>query len=1310
MAALLESLLLRDVELCRALNWLRGQTDFSGDQDLLLTVRKQEFVPFLLNFLRDQSSNTLTHGPSTPAKTPSTTRSLRAQGSSSERRASNRPSASHGSRSASRVQLFSSAPSTSQPHNPGEQDSPLTASQSLTGVSAFSSPSFSSGWSPAPRHMTSERRSAQRHCLADFMTSPPDTQASPTFQPHRGRRRSSGFGASGSSRQTGVRGGHLAEAGGCDVAGRKERGGGRTSDPVSPPTQVELNFNNLEDFPPVSASHATPIATRPSRRINPTPVSAERPNSKPKSCFTSTPLSKPCSPPSIPEAMGTGQTTGSPLCLQEERELLKKERSKLAQQSSSPLKPSATVCTPTKSIVRSGSKVTPDPQTPCPDPTKVTHAPELELLAELYCACISENLVPCVFLELFFVLQLLTSRSVSTSEPTEVCPSVCERKTDFLERTYLGNVHSCVYFAVRVLENQFALLSHLDRCTLRLLAENERVATFSPALRDRLAQAQDTCTAKVLPSHSTFIHTVPFQPATDNRTNFSSDKAFHIFKKQRDIFYELLREWEDYHKEPGWEFEAALGNRVRAMVNQLTAAGNHCHFARLFQKQLVQLCKGHRELSSPGDAPDADLLGMVGADSLGRLKRLQERLIQPQALSGPCPPPSFPGHQEFFKDFLQTASCCQLNQHLKDGLCQQLLQLNEVSILGPDGSSATGEEGGDGDMEQQDEKQRFSSVLLVARLLAKFLGFISFMPYQTSEAPSREIQEAAIALRSKSAPALDVSAVLVSCVRRKRTVLTVPWLVEFLSMLDYTGPFLPCYRTALGLLLQIYRRMRLGKVGEQCYLNQMMLVAVLGWLFQIPVFPEDLFFSINLQELQDLENHTSSQGLDNLPLVDQQLLYTCCPYLGEFRKLLAAFVSGSASKAGGLIRKITPTSAEPRGPPITRSQQKLQLDLEQAFFHNQPPSLKRTVEFVAERVGSNCVKHIKATLVSELVQGGEKTLRDGLGSDNVNAAKLNDSVCAQLCDAGMQALERATRFCSENAPRAVRVLLPDETSQAVLTTAESITTRLATEKACSWLSSNITTLIKREWKSTFERVMKNVPCPTSTESVDAGGSGKSVQAQKSSSGQDAGSSCPQDCSHKGPLASDVIIEIKEVLSIAVGPRSEEEVFTVQQIGSLLDKVGQTLRCRKFMSSVAEQMLLRCTVLLACKLVSGELPLASSAGGNRKEAVDVGSLLNELVVLWTHIPSAHVTLHLLFSEPTLTAIVNASDLQRYNYLLFVRTLREKGLLREEEVSSHWAKLSELSFSMEYIENFQKLSLASPSPVPLVKSSDILQISQ
>lgn len=54
---------------------------------------------------------------------------------------------------------------------------------------------------------------------------------------------------------------------------------------------------------------------------------------------------------------------------------------------------------------------------------------------------------------------------------------------------------------------------------------------------------------------------------------------------------------------------------------------------------------------------------------------------------------------------------------------------------------------------------------------------------------------------------------------------------------------------------------------------------------------------------------------------------SCFYRSGEFRKLLAAFVSGSAAKSGGIIRKITPTSAELRDTPTTnRSQQKLQVN------------------------------------------------------------------------------------------------------------------------------------------------------------------------------------------------------------------------------------------------------------------------------------------------------------------------------------------------------------------------------------------------
>ena len=34
----------------------------------------------------------------------------------------------------------------------------------------------------------------------------------------------------------------------------------------------------------------------------------------------------------------------------------------------------------------------------------------------------------------------------------------------------------------------------------------------------------------------------------------------------RDVFYEVLREWEDCHEEPGWDFEKGLGSRIRYVL------------------------------------------------------------------------------------------------------------------------------------------------------------------------------------------------------------------------------------------------------------------------------------------------------------------------------------------------------------------------------------------------------------------------------------------------------------------------------------------------------------------------------------------------------------------------------------------------------------------------------------------------------------------------------------------------------------------------------------------------------------------------
>lgn len=40
------------------------------------------------------------------------------------------------------------------------------------------------------------------------------------------------------------------------------------------------------------------------------------------------------------------------------------------------------------------------------------------------------------------------------------------------------------------------------------------------------------------------------------------------------------------------------------------------------------------------------------------------------------------------------------------------------------------------------------------------------------------------------------------------------------------------------------------------------------------------------------------------------------------------------------------------------------MQLEEAFFHGQPASTRKTVDFVSERVASTCVKHICNTLLT----------------------------------------------------------------------------------------------------------------------------------------------------------------------------------------------------------------------------------------------------------------------------------------------------------------------------------------------------------
>ncbi|NWR88066.1 CDAN1 protein, partial [Furnarius figulus] len=1185
------------------------------DKLVSLSLLQKDFVPFLLNFLREQTSQILTNGPSTPAKTPNS-KARGSQRTGSERRA--------GHATSSRVQLFS-------------------------------------------------QRTSKAN-LGSFLTATPEA-----LPVRRGRRKgNSSVGASG-RHITRDLGRSLAEEedGKNDSVswsgGRRKRSEVPLDSVRSPPSQ--LNLNNLEEFPPMGAASGWTNKSKPSRRINPTPVSAERPLSKPKTCFTSTPVSQ---SPVARLSSGSNLEAFTPVregnltsvisnSLQEEREMLKKERYRMSFDPGTPTKPSYT---------RSASLPAESHLVTCANPTKVSCKKQLECLAQLYSSCIAENLVPNIFLELFFVLQLLTSKGTSSAEDVDSDLEVNESSRELSGGQHFQSVHNCVYFAVQVLDYQYEIISHLEKGMLKLLAENERIASFSPTLHKRLRQAYESSTAKVSLLLPCSVQSVSFQPETDNRSNFPSDRAFHIFKKQRDIFYELLREWEDNHEKTGWDFEKVLGNKIRAMMAHLSATCNHSHFARLFQKQLIQMCKGPiGGGASWGDTPDQDVLNMLGSDNLSRLKRLQERFVVPQSIRGPCPPPSFPGCQQFFRDFILSAGSYQFNQHLMDSLCLKILELNGLTLVEHEHSD------GEADMDEQDEKKRFSVVLLSLRLLAKFLGFLVFLPYRTVEQPTRDLQDSALALRNQTLPILDILKLLRQSVRDQRSILTVPWIVEYLSLVDHIAPFLDYYRKVFGLLLQVYRLMVLSEDKEMSFLNKLLILAVLGWLFQVPSVPEELFFTPDdRQERCMMDTVTSAQALDSVPLVDQQLLYTCCPYLGELRKLLASFVAGSGAKNGGFIRKITPTAAESLAPKASVTQRKLQVELEQAFFHNQPSSLRRTVEFVAERVGSNCVKHIKATLVAELVQRAEAMLQDKVKQDAANHDKLLEEVCTHLYEEGAQALIKGREFCEKKGPEAVRVLLPEETSAAVLSSAENIAVELAIEKACGWLSANIAALIKREVKATFNRMLKVPGFPLPSEDA--------VELRRD---------CPAGCQHCAPFPSQIINEIKDVLCVAVGPRDEDELIDYLWLKCLLGRLSQTLRCRKFMCPTSEQQLAKCTVELVSLLVSGRVPLSLEIKSPEKSPEKllvknnpIYGLLKLLLSVWKEDFGTPVPVQLIFSKKNIGYLAEVKQPEWDLFLFVLHGLVEHELMRTSEIESCLHSLEELPWPSDFLKDLKMLS--------------------
>lgn len=163
-------------------------------------------------------------------------------------------------------------------------------------------------------------------------------------------------------------------------------------------------------------------------------------------------------------------------------------------------------------------------------------------MSRIYSFLMDMNLIPNILTELSYLINLLNT----DHDPYEQITPQSTDKSSML----LKNLTNCIYFTTHTLIAQRNVLALLDITTIRVLIDNERIQQL-PVLfehlklfQQRKVQLEDvalTLAHKNQLNGSISGGNVFFQQETDNRDNFPSDREFGAFKKQRDMFYSILR-------------------------------------------------------------------------------------------------------------------------------------------------------------------------------------------------------------------------------------------------------------------------------------------------------------------------------------------------------------------------------------------------------------------------------------------------------------------------------------------------------------------------------------------------------------------------------------------------------------------------------------------------------------------------------------------------------------------------------------------------------------------------------------------------
>lgn len=511
-------------------------------------------------------------------------------------------------------------------------------------------------------------------------------------------------------------------------------------------------------------------------------------------------------------------------------------------------------------------------------------------------------------------------------------------------------------------------------------------------------------------------------------------------------------------------------------------------------------------------------------------------------------------------------------QHLKDCFTRKLLELSSLEI----------ETNSDADSDTNGISDVFVDCVLTTRLLAKFLGYVNFLPYMGAERLTPTVGELYLELRQANNVPLDVSAIFQHAQRDSRTCLVIPWIAQYMSQADESSLSVPYYlkfSKELGLYYQhVQQRVK------DCSYNHLLQYVCLSWLFSLSQFEAVLPTPIQPAVSQALVSECS---LDCLPVIPVSLVYICSASLQGIRRALVEYTAGMRSRQT-TVRKITPLTAQVADTSVQENADKSRLSLQQAleesFYNNQPPSLRKTVSFVSERVASSYIKEFRLShLNPALIEGRKFVHRQAAAVGDMSrveavAKPQVDMYCRQTYNSlHALCLSDVSQYFTSRASVALTSLLTADVGDHVIAVCCCTALRQGRERVKKWLEANLThQYLSTELRQELFKYVRN----SGHISVSMSGPPALFVTQQTSH------------SWTAPSPSDTLLQLQDIAGrVAAGNSPDTDTLT-----DIVCRVTQCLDKRHDVTHLTADSLL---TLLVSMLVSVSLTNPSSLHSSMK---------------------------------------------------------------------------------------------------------------